>query len=1236
MDRESRAVIERATQSARRLLEADFAAQLQGTFDVQLSGTVAPVGGPHLSDEERRQRRKIVAAIEHKLSLGVQAGEAVTEYVRDAAFTVLNRFVALKMLESRDLVQECISRGEQSAGYREFCGMAPGLAVLPLSIGYRLYIDCLFDELSTEVKVLFDARDPSAALWPRRPAFEELLTTLNAAELVGLWDDDETIGWVYQYFTSQDERRGMRGASPVPRSSYELAARNQFFTPRYVVEFLIDNTLGLLWYEMLQGQTALTDKCVYLRRPELGTVEKRPRRDPRDLAVLDPACGSGHFLLYAFDLLLVIYEEAWSAAGDVESEVTGRTLREDFPSLDDLRLEVPHLILRFNLHGVEIDRRCSQIAQLALWMRAQRVFRDQGVERGKRPPIARTNVVVAEPMPGERDLQIAFLQGLEEEGLRKRFQDLVDHMDLAGELGLLLQLDTLLTSAPVGTTGDLFTPTIESLREAISRFAATASAADDTQRRLFRDDAVQGVGLLELSEKRFDVIVMNPPFGEATERTQSYLAKAVPEGANDIYAAMVARACDCLTEGGLLGAITSRAFMVGRDLRRFRRLLLAERGPRLTLLADLGGGVLDRALVETAAYIVSDGADELCVFDARQDDDKAQTLREAVARDGFRCIALDRFRAAPQRQILYGLSEADTTQLSDGRATVEPFVGRVTKGLSTGADDRFVRLLWELPPDVRSRGWQLFSKGGDYSWFAADVHLLVNRKREGLELAAFAERGDGNVARTKQSSSYYGRPALTWSRRSQKGFSVRRLREGAAFSDKSPVIVPSQDEADWIGTLLGLLATEEYLTLIYAQSKFGSYETGAVKVLPAPKQPMPNVARAIERVCEALDGLSMHDERTQLFVEPLELIGRLPDAAFSELVDDLSSALAETGYTLSQEARSGLEEGWAQRIAELSQPHLQLSYALGFAYGRWKPVEKPGRPGFIDALGASAPAARELPDDPLAEWLVDDPGGRRDVTRSVCEALPGARYDDGETRERMRRSFFDEHVAFHSRSARVAPIYWQLATPDRGFSAWLFFLASSPDSMWRMLNELVLPKLDHEERQLEALLREGGGEARRQQGQVEQLRAFAEEVKRVAPLWRPAFDDGVVVTAAPLWRLFPHQRQWQSRLLKVWTALQAGEVDWSRTAMHLWPERVVPKCAEDRSIAIAHQLDGVFWEQQADGKWRQLASPLRPQEELIAERSSPAVKAALDSLLSAPPGVPARGRSRAKVRHGRA
>lgn len=606
MDKDTRNAIERATQRARKLIEEDFREQLEGAFDVHRDGTVAANAGAHLSARQAFQRERIVAAIDHKRAAGMNAADAARDYLRDAAFTTLNRFVALKMLEARELVQECITKGEQSAGYREFCGMAAGVPLLPESAGYRLYIESLFDELSTEVKVLFDRRDPSSVLWPKRATFEQLLEILNATELACVWGEDETIGWVYQFFNSQDERKKMREESQAPRNSRELAVRNQFFTPRYVVQFLTDNTLGRIWYEMRDTKTALADKCEYMVRRPGEEFAPRAKKDPRDLRVLDPACGSGHFLLYAFDLLLAIYEEAYADLEGPKSEATGKTLAEDYPGLDALRKAVPGLVLAHNLHGVDIDPRCVQIAQLALWMRAQKSYRDFGVGRAEREQIRRSNVVVAEPLVADEQIAKEFVAKLGDAELGRVFMSLVESLSLAGDMGLLLRVEELVKT-PAKKQGDLFAPPEERIRAALDRFVREEASATNTRRRLFSDDAAHGVALLEVAEKKFDAVLMNPPFGAGSTRAKSDFDKAYPRTKNDLYTAFVERGVELLSSRGRVGAITSRAGFFLSSFQKWREQVLLKAAPPV-VVADLGYGVLDSAMVETAAYCLEASA----------------------------------------------------------------------------------------------------------------------------------------------------------------------------------------------------------------------------------------------------------------------------------------------------------------------------------------------------------------------------------------------------------------------------------------------------------------------------------------------------------------------------------------------------------------------------------------------------------------------------------------------------
>lgn len=279
---------------------------------------------------------------------------------------------------------------------------------------------------------------------------------------------------------------------------------------------------------------------------------------------------------------------------------------------------------------------------------------------------------------------------------------------------------------------------------------------------------------------------------------------------------------------------------------------------------------------------------------------------------------------------------------------------------------------------------------------------------------------------------------------------------------------------------------------------------------------------------------------------------------------------------------------------------------------------------------------------PESGVLVDDLGHAQDLptaVRAVFDAVFGAGADrwwndvaalldpkGHDLSAWLAGSFFEHHLKRHCKSRRKAPIVWQLGTPSGRYNVWLYAHRLTRDTFFQLQNEVVGPKLTHEERQLTSLMQNADGspsaperkEIAAQEAVVEELRSMLDEVKRVTPLWNPNLDDGVVLTMAPLWRLVPQYKPWQKELKANWDELSVGKYDWAHLAMHLWPERVVPKCATDRSLAIAHGLEDVFWLEGSDGKWKTRPQPTRSIQELIHERTSSAVKAALKSLTEAP------------------
>lgn len=659
MDKGLRTGLYNTVVRCRRLLEKDLALQLEGTYGVHADGMLEPLDGlGHLDALGRADRQAIEAALRHEQVTGASAQEAVERFLRESAFTSLNRLAALKLMEHprRALIQPSIGAGERSKGFQQFGLLSPEATRAQPDGGYRLYLELLFDDLAGALGVLFDRSLPPSILFPSQACLQQVLALLNDPALEPAWGEDETIGWIYQYFTPAELRDEARKASSAPRNSYELAFRNQFYTPRYVVAFLVDNTLGRLWWQMRGGETSLVDQCQYLiRQPTLATGEQGTENrkqeissaicapvakcDPRELRILDPGQGSAHFLLYCFDLLLTIYDEAY------DDPDLGPALQTDYADRADYRRAVPELILRHNLHGLDIDRRACQIATLALWLRAQRAWADMGLKVRQRPAVGTIHIVCVEPMPGEYDLLGEFVRDLRPTVLANMLRDVWDRMKLAGEVGSLLKIEQeiaesvrkareALASLPPGIQLTFFgseqpqqPPMLLDTRElhdeafwanaearvveALRAYVSQSAAGQQVARRLFADDAIQGMAFIDLLQRPFHVVLMNPPFGAPSLGSKEYIARAYPRTKNDLYAAFVERGLEILcppsaelgTGGGYLGAITSRTGFFLTTFQKWREEILLQEA-QVIALADLGYGVLDTAMVETAAYVV--------------------------------------------------------------------------------------------------------------------------------------------------------------------------------------------------------------------------------------------------------------------------------------------------------------------------------------------------------------------------------------------------------------------------------------------------------------------------------------------------------------------------------------------------------------------------------------------------------------------------------------------------------
>ena len=677
-DQTTRNRLQRFVSDARSLLSDEFTRQLQATYGMNPeTGEVADISTlSGLTPSQQETAHLLRDTLQHYLASTEKGKEkdrtaaAIERIVREQAFTVLNRLAALRMSEARGFLIESLAKGYDSKGFQLFHRLA-GASLGETGDAYQHYLYSLFDEFSLDLTVLFDRFSVQGRLFPTTPTLLKLLALINEEEIALLWAEDETIGWIYQYFNSIEERKKMRSESQAPRNSRELAVRNQFFTPRYVVEFLTDNTLGRIWYEMTHGKTELTESCKYLvRRPnefflaqgdatpeqeenlELSQeellqqtvyIEHRAIKDPRDIRMLDPACGSMHFGLYAFDLFEAIYSEAWDieiahGIDALQREHDKTPITSEYADKATFLIEVPRLIIENNIHGVDIDPRAAQIAGLSLWLRAHNSWQQAGIKPQQRPKIQRSNIVCAEPMPGEKALLQEFTASLKPTVLGQLVEIIFEKMELAGEAGTLLKIEQEIQDAiseakqawqkqnqaliqfpdlaeVARQRGEInfdvsdideesfWEQAEQKILEALAGYAESAATGVGGQKQLFAEDAAKGFAFIELCRKRFDVVLMNPPFGEFSIKWKSEGKKTYKNSSNDILGAFVERGLLMQERKGRLGAITSRTCFFLTSFHKWREHVALGIG-KTELMVDLGHGVMDGAMVEAAAYVL--------------------------------------------------------------------------------------------------------------------------------------------------------------------------------------------------------------------------------------------------------------------------------------------------------------------------------------------------------------------------------------------------------------------------------------------------------------------------------------------------------------------------------------------------------------------------------------------------------------------------------------------------------
>jgi len=563
------------------------------------------------------------------------------------------------------------------------------------------------------------------------------------------------------------------------------------------------------------------------------------------------------------------------------------------------------------------------------------------------------------------------------------------------------------------------------------------------------------------------------------------------------------------------------------------------------------------------------------------------------------------FSKVPTSTFAYWVSEAVRSTFVNLPAFMSD--GRIACDTNPAGDDiRFFRNWWEVVDSYNEQFlWVPLAKGGNYSPFYADINLVVCWNKGKNSYHGFL--GTEHRPLEKPASvKYFFEPGLTWSRRSQKGLSMRVLPKGAIFAQKGPGVFFEQKSEDYKLAYLAVINSTPYKYLASLQMSFGAYEVGVIQRTVVPDLDDVSIqylACRAKKIINYKKYFDSYDEVSHAFSSPSILdanyLGFKHNSAevYKGIVleiDDLCFKLyGFSGKDIEYARDSSVctTDMDASLLVECQNDPVYslLSWAVGVSFGRF--IKNPEIISFdkLSSVSVFEPLPKyslgmKLTQEDALEFLVDDESSDKDIVNIILSVLSPLDIPiDINVREWLKSQFFSYHLKQYSKSRRKAPIYWPLQSSNGYLTIWAYYPRLSAQSFFTCINDYVDPKIALMTTEFDAIKNKPSKtqEDLIQLGKLieilDEIKDFREDLLKVSKRWKPSLDDGVQVSSSPFYKLIGHPT-WRKELKKTWAGLENGEYDWARMAFNNWPERVLRKCHEDRSVAIAHNLEDELWQ----------------------------------------------------------
>lgn len=1036
----------------------------------RITAVLAP-GSP-----ERVEQPRAVSELERAISVGGGGDKGKAHVTDKVAYTWFNRIIALRFMDANGYtgigvvspaadqvgqpeILAAAKRGQvdgdvvKGANVATVTGLLNGTrqprpGVDAQAEAYSLLLADYCRYWNRAMPFMFEREgDYTELLIPANVLAEDSVLSRSVTVLTEeVCQDVEVIGWLYQFYISERKDEVFAGFKKNKKAGAdEIPAATQLFTPHWIVRYLVENSVGRLWM-LNHPESRLVDQMDYYIAPVDEETDFLKITKPEELMVIDPACGSGHMLTYAFDLLYAIYEEE------------GYT-----PS------QIPGLILTNNLYGTEIDPRAGALAAFALTMKAaakRKLFLKDSVE---------PNICVLAPIAFTVD-ELSYL--VTENGDRHAEEAFWNQFAQADTFGSLIQPDPDLT-------------------ERLNRYLATLNSEGDLLRADSLARAQRLIHQATYLAPRYSAVVANPPYMGSKSYSsvlRDFASTKYSKTWTDLCTMFVERSLALVEPGGVASLVTSESWIFTSSFAEMRSMILKRSHPLSCASIDKSafGVVLNVAAI---VLLNLPRREAVATFFRVSPAEIKAGVNELPPRNGpLYNVAVSDFEVLPGAPFAFDFPP-DLLHLYRTSPTVGS-VFSVKQGLATGDNERFVRYWWEVSLSrmetaatsreeaaLSGRRWFLYNKGGTpVAWWGNQYHV-VDWAQDGSEIIAEAAKKWGSASRTIKNTEYYFRPSVTWSKTGAKGARFRYLPAGSVFDINGMSIFSESEERllDVLGYLNSQIARDGLDVL----SPTLTYQSGDVGRLPMPAgHDGREVVRSLVEIAQrnwAQSEISHGFESLQVARGAGSLKTRVR-AVVETMREDSARTFAlekqNNDYWNSvMAAEVGDESG---RPVELhpAEPRMcdertiltdLVSYAVGCMFGRYS-IDKPGliladQGANVQDFFAKVPSPRLMPDDdnvlPIldADWFEDDIVER--FSQFLRAAFGEQHFEENlqfvtkslgvkHLRDYFVKSFYKDHVKRYKKR----PIYWLFSSPKGSFNALIYMHRYTPSTVSTVLTYL--------------------------------------------------------------------------------------------------------------------------------------------------------------------------------------